>query len=197
MFKLRKRINFYLMICGTYILLSVIQCNDQCGILVLYDLGFETKICLDNLLMVKHSSYHCINLYNQHWVGKWNGMYKLNLRGYIFAVIGRALLFICRIYGSIPLMMVFTALAALGQGPWQGHECSDRILFRVYIPDTGKVCVDGTMYSVPHLALRLAEVLETAVVGWLLELSGYVGTHAVQPQSALNMMPSLCIFGCH
>ena len=26
------------------------------------------------------------------------------------------------------------------------------------------------------------------VVGWLLELSGYVGTHAVQPQSALNMM---------
>lgn len=28
----------------------------------------------------------------------------------------------------------------------------------------------------------------TAVVGWLLELSGYVGTNVVQPQSALNMM---------
>ena len=68
-------------------------------------------------------------------------MYKLNLRGYILAVIGRALVVVAGYMGSIPLMMAFTALAALGQGPWQGrHECSDRILFRVYIPDTGKAC---------------------------------------------------------
>ncbi len=28
----------------------------------------------------------------------------------------------------------------------------------------------------------------TAVVGWLLEFSGYIGTNATQPQSALDMM---------
>ena len=53
-------------------------------------------------------------------VGKWKGMYKLNLRGYILAVIGRALVVVAGYMGSVPLMMAFTALAALGQGPWQG-----------------------------------------------------------------------------
>ena len=53
-------------------------------------------------------------------VGKWKGMYKLNLRGYVLAVIGRALVVIAGYMGSVPLMMAFTALAALGQGPWQG-----------------------------------------------------------------------------
>ena len=53
-------------------------------------------------------------------VGKWKGMYKLNLRGYVLAVIGRALVVVAGYMGSVPLMMAFTALAALGQGPWQG-----------------------------------------------------------------------------
>ena len=53
-------------------------------------------------------------------VGKWKGMYKLNLRGYIIAVIGRSLVVVAGYIGNIPLMLAFTALAALGQGPWQG-----------------------------------------------------------------------------
>ena len=47
-------------------------------------------------------------------------MYKLNLRGYIVAVVGRALVVVAGYMGSVPLMIAFTALAALGQGPWQG-----------------------------------------------------------------------------
>ena len=35
-------------------------------------------------------------------------------------MIGRALVVVAGYMGSIPLMMAFTALAALGQGPWQG-----------------------------------------------------------------------------
>ena len=61
-------------------------------------------------------------------VGKWKGMYKLNLRGYVLAVIGRALVVVAGYMGSVPLMMAFTALAALGQGPWQGDMNSYRIL---------------------------------------------------------------------
>lgn len=48
--------------------------------------------------------------------------------------------------------------------------------------------VDGTMYSCTSLGIKLGGGIGTAVVGWMLELSGYVGTNAVQPQSALNMM---------
>ena len=32
----------------------------------------------------------------------------------------RALVVVAGYMGSVPLMMAFTALAALGQGPWQG-----------------------------------------------------------------------------
>ena len=51
------------------------------------------------------------------------------------------------VYKRQPLMMVFTALAALGQGPWQGDmnaviaECSE------YTYLTQGKRVDGTMYS--------------------------------------------------
>lgn len=48
--------------------------------------------------------------------------------------------------------------------------------------------VDGTMYSCTSLGVKIGGGIGTAVVGWLLELSGYVGTNTAQPQSALSMM---------
>ena len=44
------------------------------------------------------------------------------------------------------------------------------------------------MYSCTSLGVKIGGGIGTAVVGWMLELSGYVGTDSVQPQSALNMM---------
>lgn len=44
------------------------------------------------------------------------------------------------------------------------------------------------MYSCTSLGVKLGGGIGTAVVGWLLEFSGYVGTNSVQPQSALDMM---------
>ena len=44
------------------------------------------------------------------------------------------------------------------------------------------------MYSCTSLGVKIGGGIGTAVVGWLLELSGYVGTNAVQTQSALDMM---------
>ena len=38
----------------------------------------------------------------------------------MLAVIGRALVVVAGYIGNVPLMLVFTAVAALGQGPWQG-----------------------------------------------------------------------------
>ncbi len=48
--------------------------------------------------------------------------------------------------------------------------------------------VDGTMYSCTSLGVKIGGGIGTALVGWLLELSGYAGTNAVQTQSALEMM---------
>lgn len=56
------------------------------------------------------------------------------------------------------------------------------------VTKNSKERVDGTMYSCTSLGVKIGGGIGTAVVGWLLELSGYVGIHAVQPQSALNMM---------
>ena len=48
--------------------------------------------------------------------------------------------------------------------------------------------IDGTMYSCTSLGVKIGGGIGTAVVGWMLEFSGYVGTKATQPQSALDMM---------
>ena len=42
--------------------------------------------------------------------------------------------------------------------------------------------------SCTSLGVKIGGGIGTAVVGWLLEFSGYVGTNATQPQSALDMM---------
>ena len=115
-------------------------------------------------------------------------LYKLNLRGYIIAVIGRALVVVAGYMGSIPLMMAFTALAALGQGPWQGDMNAVIASCSEYTYLTQGKRVDGTMYSCTSLGVKIGGGIGTAVVGWLLEFSGYVGTNATQPQSALTMM---------
>ena len=121
-------------------------------------------------------------------VGKWKGMYKLNLRGYVLAVIGRALVVVAGYMGSVPLMMAFTALAALGQGPWQGDMNAVIASCSEYTYLTQGKRIDGTMYSCTSLGVKIGGGIGTAVVGWMLEFSGYVGTNATQPQSALDMM---------
>ena len=121
-------------------------------------------------------------------VAKWKGLYKLNLVGYTIGTIGRALVVVAAYMGSVPLMIAFTAVAAFGMGPWQGDmnaviaNCSE------YTYLTQGKRIDGTMYSCTSLGVKIGGGIGTAVCGWLLELSGYVGTNATQPQSALDMM---------
>ena len=48
--------------------------------------------------------------------------------------------------------------------------------------------MDGTMYSCTSLGVKLGGGLGTAAAGWLLELSRFDGTLAVQPESCINML---------
>ena len=106
----------------------------------------------------------------------------------MLAVVGRALVVVAGYMGSVPLMMAFTALAALGQGPWQGDMNAVIASCSEYTYLTQGKRSDGTMYSCTSLGVKIGGGIGTAVVGWMLELSGYVGRNATQPQSALDMM---------
>lgn len=115
-------------------------------------------------------------------------MYKLNLRGYMLAVAGRALVIVAGYLGSVPLMLLFTAVAALGQGPWQGDmNAGHRILLGIYLSDTGKTCGWNDVFLY-FPCIKIGGGIGTALVGWLLEVSGYVGTAATQPASSLRML---------
>ena len=121
-------------------------------------------------------------------VAKWKGLYKLNIAGYAIATIGRALVVVAAYMHSVPLMLVFTGVAAFGQGPWQGDmgavvaNCSE------YTYLTKGKRIDGTMYSCTSFGTKLGGGIGTALTGWLLAASGFNGEIATQSASCLNML---------
>ena len=186
-FKLLIKNKYYIMICGTYILQQLYSAMIGAGLFYMTWV-LKNKNLFGQFAWAVNIPLIIALIFTPTLVGKWKGMYKLNLRGYIIAVIGRALVVVAGYIGSIPLMLAFTALAALGQGPWQGDMNAVIASCSEYTYLTQGKRVDGTMYSCTSLGVKIGGGIGTAVVGWLLELSGYKGTMAVQPQSALDML---------
>ena len=186
-FRLLISNKFYLMICGVYILQQLYGAMINSGI---YYMTYVLKN--ENLYGVFSWAFNIpliiALIFTPTLVGKWKGMYKLNLRGYIIAVIGRAFVVAAGYMGSVPLMLAFTALAALGQGPWQGDMNAVIASCSEYTYLTKGKRVDGTMYSCTSLGVKLGGGLGTAAAGWLLEFSKFDGTLAVQPESCINML---------
>lgn len=106
----------------------------------------------------------------------------------MLGTLGRALVVAAGYLGSVPLMLLFTGIAAFGQGPWQGDmnaviaSCSEYTYLK-----TGKR-VDGTMYSCTSLGVKLGGGLGTAIAGWMLAASGFDKNLAVQPESCMQML---------
>ena len=121
-------------------------------------------------------------------IKKMNGMYKVNLVGYGFATVCRILVIVGGFLGSVPMMLIFTALCNIGMSPMQGDlnaliaACSEHTYLK-----TGKR-IDGSMYSCTSLGVKIGGGLGTAITGLLLDASGYVNAAAVQSASALNML---------
>ena len=186
-FKLLVKNKYYMMICGTYILQQLYSAMIGAGIYYCTWV-LKNKNLFGVFAWAVNIPLIIALIFTPTLVGKWKGMYKLNKRGYILATIARALVIVAGYMGSVPLMMLFTAVAALGQGPWQGDmnaviaECSE------YTYLTQGKRVDGTMYSCTSLGIKIGGGIGTAIVGWLLEISGYVGTNATQPTSAITML---------
>ena len=186
-FKLLVKNKFYLMICGTYILQQLYSAMIGAGIYYMTWV-LKNKNLFGQFAWAVNIPLIIALIFTPTLVGEWNGMYKLNVRGYMLATVGRALVVVAGYMGSVPLMILFTAVAALGQGPWQGDMNAVIASCSEYTYLTQGKHVDGTMYSCTSLGIKIGGGIGTAVVGWLLEFSGYVGTNATQPQSALSMM---------
>lgn len=186
-FQLLVKNKFYMMICGTYILQQLY--NAMIGVGIYYMTWVLKNRNLYSIFAWAVNIPLIIALvFTPTLVGKWKGMYHLNLRGYILAVIGRVLVAIAGYFGSVPMMLLFTAVAALGQGPWQGDMNAVIASCSEYTYLTQGKRVDGTMYSCTSFGVKVGGGIGTAITGWLLEISGYVGTATVQPESALHMM---------
>ncbi len=179
---------YYVMICGVYILQQLY------GAMINIGIYFMTYVlCNKNLFGVFSWAINIpliiALVFTPTLVSKWKGMYKLNKYSYMVATIGRLLVVIAGYMGNVPLMLLFTALAALGQGPWQGDmnaviaSCSEYTYLK-----TGKR-IDGTMYSCTSLGVKIGGGLGTALAGWMLDLSGFInGDTAIQPDSCISMM---------
>lgn len=178
---------FYLMICGVYILQQVYGAMLNMGI---YYMTYVLKN--ENLYGVFSWAINipliAALVATPSLVARWKGMYRLNLRGYILGTAGRAMVVAAGYMGSIPLMLLFTGVAALGQGPWQGDMNAVIASCSEYTYLTKGKRVDGTMYSCTSLGVKLGGGLGTAIAGWMLAASGFDQTLAVQPESCMQML---------
>lgn len=185
--KLLASNRFYLMICGVYILQQVYGAMINMGI---YYMIYVLKN--ENLYGVFSWAINIplivALVFTPTLVARWKGMYRLNLRGYMLGTLGRALVVVAGYMGSIPLMLLFTGVAALGQGPWQGDMNAVIASCSEYTYLTKHKRVDGTMYSCTSLGVKLGGGLGTAIAGWMLAASGFDQALAVQPESCIQML---------
>ena len=186
-FKILIHNKYYLMICASYILMQIYSATLNMGI---YFMTYVLKNA--NLLGVFSWAINIPMivglLFTPALVAKFKGMYKLNIYGYALGTIGRLGVVVAGYMGSVPLMLVCTAIAAIGMSPLQGDmnaliaTCSEY----TYLT-TGKR-VDGTMYSCTSFGTKIGGGIGTALAGWLLAFSGYVGGAAEQSASCMNML---------
>ena len=169
-FKLLIKNKYYLMICASYILMQI------------YSATLNMFSWFINIPMIIGL------LFTPALVLKFGGMYKLNLMGYTIGTLGRLGVVIAGYLGSVPLMLVCTAIAALGMSPLQGDMNALIATCSEYTYLTHGKRVDGTMYSCTSLGTKLGGGIGTALAGWLLAFSGYVGGAAVQSASTMNML---------
>lgn len=178
---------YYLMICATYILMQVYTATLNMGIYYMtYVLGNEDLLGVFawaiNIPII-------IGLvFTPALVAKFNGMYRLNFGGYVIGTAGRLGVALAGYMGSVPLMLICSAVAAIGMSPLQGDLNALIATCSEYTFLTKGKRVDGTMYSCTSLGTKIGGGLGTAIAGWLLNFSGFDGQAAVQSASCLNML---------
>ena len=192
-FKLLLKNKYYVVICLTYILTqlyaSVIGMGTYYAKYILGDETLFSDLSLAiNITMV-------VALVALPWViKKMRGMYRLNMIGYLIAAAGRVGVMLAGYMGSIPLMLVFTAISTLGIAPLQGDmnaliaSCSE------YTTLTTGHRIDGMMFSCSSLGIKIGGAFGTAICGWLLDATGYVENTVNQSAATVGMLHFLYLW---
>ncbi|MFV4913477.1 MFS transporter [Microbacterium lacticum] len=127
-------------------------------------------------------------LFTPALVKRYGEMFKVNVWGYVIALVGRLGVVASGYLGNIPLMIACSAIASFGMSPLQGTlnaliaEASEYSFLR-----TGKR-IDGMMFSCTTLGVKIGGGVGTALAGWLLAASGYVGKATTQHDSTITML---------
>lgn len=178
---------YYLMICGTYVCQQIYTVMLNMGIYyMIYILKNEDLYSVFSwAINIPVIIAMCIT---PMLVERMKGLYRMNLAGYILGTAGRVGVIIAGYMGSVPLMIAFTAVAALGMAPWQGDMGAVVASCSEYTWLTKGKHIDGTMYSCTSFGTKIGGGIGVALCGWLLDISGFVKTSAVQPTSCINML---------
>lgn len=178
---------YYLMICATYILQYIYIALINMG------LYFMTYVLLNEDLYPAFSwavniPFIISMIITPKLVAKMNGMYKINFYGYIMGAIGRVLVLVAALLQNVPLMLLFTGVAALGMGPWTSDSNAVIAACAEHTYLTKGKRVDGAMYSCTSLGVKIGGGLGTAIAGWLLAFSGFNEKVLMQSESCINML---------
>lgn len=178
---------YYLMICGTYVCQQIYTAMLNMGIYyMIYILKNEDLYSVFSwAINIPVIIAMCIT---PMLVERMKGLYRMNLAGYILGTAGRVGVIIAGYMESVPLMIAFTAVAALGMAPWQGDMGAVVASCSEYTWLTKGKHIDGTMYSCTSFGTKIGGGIGVALCGWLLDISGFVKTSAVQPTSCINML---------
>ena len=179
---------YYLLILGVYLLTQLYSAFTGVGTYYMtYVLG--NKDLMGNFATALNIPMIVGLLIVPTLVAKLGGMYKINYRGYALATVARILVIVAAYMGSVPMMLVFTAVASLGMCPLQGDLNAVIASASDYTYLTTGKRIDGTMYSCTSLGVKIGGGLGTAISGWLLAAAGFVqGGAAVQPDSVISML---------
>ena len=178
---------YYIMICGIYILTQLYTATLNMGIYFMtYILGNASLLGVFSLAI--NIPMICGLILTPLLVKKLGGMYRLNLAGYALSAAARAMVVAGAYLGSIPMMLIFSGVAAIGMSPLQGDLNALIATCSEYTFLTQNRQLDGTMYSCTSLGVKLGGGIGVAMAGWLLEASGYLANAPVQPESCIAML---------
>ena len=192
-FKVLLKNKYYVVICCSYILTQLYASVIGIGTYYAkYILGneeiFSTLSLAINITMV--ISLTLLPMV----IKKLGGMYKLNICGYVLAALGRVGVMVAAYMGSLPLMLVFTAVSTIGIAPLQGDLNALIACCSEYTTLKTGYRLEGMMYSCSSLGIKIGGALGTAICGWLLDAAGYVENAAAQTAATVNMLNFLYLW---
>lgn len=120
-------------------------------------------------------------------------MQKVNFWGFVVSDLLGIILIYAAMQRNLTLMLIVMFVKGIFAGSLTGTLNALIAEISGYTYRTKGARIDGMMFSCSSVGVKVGGGIGTAAVGWLLEAGGYVGTAAVQTESAINMIFNLYI----